>query len=112
LLPSKQLPTVTFKHDYEEAELDEVRLKWFSAKPLSQIAIHENGQEICVSYFSMTLPWAINAITRKLFDLELDDEAKLLEELALYFCSLMLTVCHQPSRILAEIYLSNLYYQI
>lgn len=80
----QQLPTVTFKHDYEEAELDEVRLKWFSAKPLSEIAIHENGQEICVSYLSMTLPWAINAITRKLFDLELDDEAKLLEELALY----------------------------
>jgi hypothetical protein len=80
----QKLPTVTFKHDYEEAELDEVRLKWFSAKPLSEIAVHETGQEICVSYISMTLPWAINAITRKLFDLELDEEAELLEELALY----------------------------
>ncbi|MCS6205567.1 DEAD/DEAH box helicase [Shewanella baltica] len=80
----QQLPTVTFKHNYEEAELDEVRLKWFSAKPLSEIAVHENGQEICVSYLSMTLPWAINAIIRKLFDLELDDKAELLEELALY----------------------------
>ncbi|TOF39292.1 DEAD/DEAH box helicase [Vibrio parahaemolyticus] len=80
----QQLPTVTFKHGYEEAELDEVRLKWFSAQPLSEISIYENGQDICVSYFSMTLPWAINAIIRKLFDLELDDEAKTLEELALY----------------------------
>ncbi len=79
----QQLPTVTFKHDYEEAELDEVRLKWFSAKPLSEISVHENGQDICVSYLSMTLPWAINAITRKLFDLELADEAESLEELAL-----------------------------
>ncbi|USD36805.1 DEAD/DEAH box helicase [Ferrimonas sp. SCSIO 43195] len=80
----QQLPTVTFKHDYEEAELDEVRLKWFSAKPLSEMAVHENGHEICVSYISMTLPWALNAIIRKLVDLELDDEAELLEELALY----------------------------
>ncbi|MBB6054913.1 DEAD/DEAH box helicase [Tolumonas osonensis] len=80
----QKLPTVTFKHHFEEAELNQVRLKWFSAIPLSEIAVHENGQDICVSYFSMTLPWAINAITRKLLDLKLNYEAEILEGLALY----------------------------
>lgn len=80
----QQMPTASFKHDYEDEEINMVRDKWFNAAPLSEITESENGQEICVSYFSMTLPWAINAIVRKLYDLNLDEEAELLEELALY----------------------------
>jgi hypothetical protein len=80
----QQMPTVSFKHGFDEGEVYKVREKWLSAAPLSEITDFENGQEICVSYFSMTLPWAINAIVRKLYDLDLDEEAELLEELALY----------------------------
>lgn len=80
----QQMPTVSFKHDFEDEEINKVRDKWFSAAPLSEITEILNGQDICVSYFSMTLPWAINAIVRKLYDLNLDEEAELLEELALY----------------------------
>ncbi|UPW20123.1 DEAD/DEAH box helicase [Agarivorans sp. TSD2052] len=80
----QQMPTVSFKHAFDEEEINKVRKKWFSAAPLSEITDFENGQEICVSYFSMTLPWAINAIVRKLYDLDLEDEAELIEELALY----------------------------
>ena len=80
----QQMPTVSFKHDFDEAEINKVREKWFNASPLSEITKSKNGQKICVSYFSMTLPWAINAIIRKLYDLKLDEDAKLLEELALY----------------------------
>lgn len=80
----QQMPTVSFKHDFDDGEINKVREKWFSAAPLSEIADVENGQEICVSYFSMILPWAINAIVRKLYDLDLDEEAELMEELALY----------------------------
>lgn len=98
----QQLPSVSFKHDFEVAELDKVRLKWFSAKPLSEISVHENGQDICVSYLSMTLPWALNAITRKLIDLELEDEAESLEELAL-FCEVGL-----PNMDSVKIYLAGL----
>jgi len=32
----------------------------------------------------MTIPWAINAIVRKLYDLSLDDEAEVLENIALF----------------------------
>lgn len=80
----QEMPTISFKHNFDEEELNRVRDKWFNAAPLSEITESKNGQRICVSYFSMTLPWAINAITRKLYDLELDEEAELLEELALY----------------------------
>jgi superfamily II DNA or RNA helicase len=80
----QQMPTVSFKHDFDDEEINKVRDKWFNAAPLSEITESENGQKICVSYFSMTLPWAINAIVRKLYDLNLDEEAELLEELALY----------------------------
>ena len=80
----QQMPTVAFKHDFDDEEINKVRDKWFNADPLSEITESENGQKICVSYFSMTLPWAINAIVRKLYDLNLDEEAELLEELALY----------------------------
>ena len=80
----QQMPTVSFKHGFDEEKINKVREKWLSAASLSEITDFENGQEICVSYFSMTLPWAINAIVRKLYDLELDEEADLLEELALF----------------------------
>lgn len=80
----QQISTVSFKHDFDADEIDKVREKWFKAHPLSEITETENGQDICVSYFSMTLPWAINAIVRKLYDLNLDAEAELLEDLALY----------------------------
>lgn len=80
----QQLPTATFRHSYDEGELDEVRHKWLAGNPLSEIAKYNNGQEICVSYLSMTVPWALNAIIRKLFDSELNEEALLLEELALF----------------------------
>lgn len=80
----QKMPTVSFKHGFDDEEINKVREKWLSAAPLSEITDFLNGQEICVSYFSMTLPWAINAIVRKLYDLDLDEEAELMEELALY----------------------------
>lgn len=80
----QKMPTASFKHKFDDENINKVREKWFSATPLSVIADIEDGQEICVSYFSMILPWAINAIVRKLYDLDLDEEAKLMEELAVY----------------------------
>ncbi|MFM5346393.1 DEAD/DEAH box helicase [Aeromonas veronii] len=80
----QKMPSVSFKHGFSDDEVNIVRDKWFKAEPLSEIAKIEHGQEVCVSYFSMTLPWAINAIVRKLYDLELDGYAESLENLALY----------------------------
>lgn len=80
----QKMPTASFKHKFDSDNIDKVREKWFSATSLSVIADIKDGQEICVSYFSMILPWAINAIVRKLYDLGFDQEAKVMEELAIY----------------------------
>ena len=80
----QKMPTASFKHEFDNDNINKVREKWFSATPLSVIADIKDGQKICVSYFSMILPWAINAIVRKLYDLGLDKEARVMEELAVY----------------------------
>lgn len=80
----QQMPSTSFKHSFEETDVDSVREKWFSGVSLAEIKQINNGQKICVEYFGMTIPWAINAIVRKLYDLSLDDEAEVLENIALF----------------------------
>ncbi|WP_044418583.1 DEAD/DEAH box helicase [Halarcobacter anaerophilus] len=80
----QQMPSTSFKHNFEETEVDSVREKWFSGVSLANIKTINNGQKICVEYFGMTIPWAINAIVRKLYDLGLDNEAEVLENIALF----------------------------
>jgi hypothetical protein len=80
----QQMPSTSFKHNFEETDVDSVREKWFSGVSLANIKTINNGQKICVEYFGMTIPWAINAIVRKLYDLGLDNEAEVLENIALF----------------------------
>lgn len=80
----QQMPSTSFKHNFEETDISSVREKWFSGVSLSDIKQINNGQKICVEYFGMTIPWAINAIARKLYDISLDDEAEALENIALF----------------------------
>lgn len=80
----QQMPSTSFKHSFEETDVDSVREKWFSGVSLAEIKQINNGQKICVEYFGMTIPWAINAIVRKLYDLNFDDEAEVLENIALF----------------------------
>ncbi|MDN5049656.1 DEAD/DEAH box helicase [Aliarcobacter butzleri] len=80
----QQMPSTSFKHNFEETDVNSVREKWFSGVSLSEIKQINNGQKICVEYFGMTIPWAINAIVRKLYDMSLNDEAEVLENIALF----------------------------
>lgn len=80
----QQMPSTSFKHNFDENEIDQVREKWFSGISLTEIKEISNGQKICVKYFAMTIPWAINAIVRKLYDLNLEIEAEILENLTLF----------------------------
>ena len=79
-----EMPSPSLKSDYDESQLIEVRRLWYGAEALSEISDIESGRDICVSYFAMTLPWAINAIVRRLKDNGYVDESEVLEELALY----------------------------
>lgn len=80
----QQMPSTSFKHNFEETDVNSVREKWFSGVSLAEIKQINNGQKICVEYFGMTIPWAINAIVRKLYDMSLDDEAEVLENITLF----------------------------
>lgn len=80
----QQMPSTSFKHNFDEKEIDQVREKWFGGIPLTEIKEISNGQKICVEYFAMTIPWAVNAIVRKLYDLNLELEAEILENLTLF----------------------------
>ncbi|MDN5069476.1 DEAD/DEAH box helicase [Aliarcobacter butzleri] len=80
----QQMPSTSFKHNFKDTDVNSVREKWFSGISLSEIKQIDNGQKICVEYFGMTIPWAINAIVRKLYDLGLDNEAEVLENIALF----------------------------
>ncbi len=80
----QQMPSTSFKHNFEETDVDLVREKWFSGVSLAEIKQINNGQKICVEYFGMTIPWALNAIIRKLYDMSLDNEAEILENIALF----------------------------
>jgi len=80
----QQMPSTSFKHNFDNTDVDLVREKWFSGVPLANIKEINDGQKICVEYFGMTVPWAINAIVRKLYDLGLDNEAEVLENIALF----------------------------
>jgi len=97
-----QMPSNSFKHSFEDNEIDAVRRKWLSGTQLSEIKQIHNGQKICVEYFGMILPWAINGIVRKLYDLNLEEEAEVLENLAL-FCEIGL-----PNILAIKIYLSGI----
>jgi hypothetical protein len=80
----QQMPSSSFMHNFDNEEVDLVREKWFRGVSLADIKQITNGQKICVEYFGMTIPWAINAIVRKLYDLSLDNEAEVLENIALF----------------------------
>ncbi len=80
----QQMPSTSFKHNFNNMDVDLVREKWFSGVSLANIKEINDGQKICVEYFGMTVPWAINAIVRKLYDLGLDNEADVLENIALF----------------------------
>ncbi len=80
----QQMPSTSFKHSFDDTDVDLVREKWFSGVSLANIKQINNGQKICVEYFGMTIPWALNAIIRKLYDMSLDNEAEILESIALF----------------------------
>lgn len=79
-----QMPSTSFKHNFQNEEIENVRNLWLAGAPLSKIKNISNGQKICVEYFGMTIPWALNAIIRKLNDLELEEEVDVFENLALF----------------------------
>lgn len=67
----------------ESINQDEIREKWLKAIPLSEIANLEQATNIVTKYYSYSLPWVLNGISKKLKNRELIEEAESIEELSI-----------------------------
>ncbi len=67
----------------ESVNQDEIREKWLKAIPLSEIAPLEQATSIVTKYYSYSLPWVLNGISKKLKSRELFEEAETIEELSI-----------------------------
>jgi replicative superfamily II helicase len=62
---------------------DEIREKWLKAIPLSEIATLDQATSIVTKYYSYSLPWVLNGISKKLKSRELNLESETIEELSI-----------------------------
>jgi late competence protein required for DNA uptake (superfamily II DNA/RNA helicase) len=94
-----QLPSSHFRHSFTQNELDSVRQLWLSGNSLKGIP---NGDKIANEYFSFTIPWVLNAISKKYKQQENEEAGAVFEEFGV-LCELGL-----PSFWAAKIYLSGI----
>ena len=100
---TKKFPSEHFKCGYTDDELISIRGLWLSGKSMNDINhVLKNGLDICTEYFGFTLPWAINAIARKLYDMDFVDEGEQFSDLA------MVVELGLPSYNAARVYLSGI----
>lgn len=67
----------------ESVNQDEIRDKWIKAIPLSEIAYLDQATKIVTKYYSFSLPWILNGISKKLMNRELIEESESIEELSI-----------------------------
>ena len=67
----------------ESVNQDEIRERWLKAIPLSEIAPLAQATSIVTKYYSYSLPWVLNGISKKLKSKELVEEAETIEELSI-----------------------------
>ncbi|USK62811.1 DEAD/DEAH box helicase [Peribacillus frigoritolerans] len=79
---------------------DDKKESWITGQSISSLTGEE--MEICKSYYGYKLPWAINAMARLLNTLDLEEEAKEFETLA------VLVQIGVPSFFAAKIYLAGI----
>jgi hypothetical protein len=63
-------------------DLEIIRDIWFRGKPLSDLNDDKNAIAIVNKFYTFILPWLLNAIAKKLTNIQLENEADILEELS------------------------------
>ncbi len=71
------------KKEITDENFDKVISLWINAKPISSLMEFELSEKIISDIFSYKLPWVLNGIAKKIRNLDLEDEAELIEEIAL-----------------------------
>lgn len=83
-------------------EFKSILTSWLSAGPYSEICKIAGGEKTVFGLFSYKLPWILNAISKKLRNEELEDEAFVIEELS------VLTEIGLPNLVSVKVYRAGL----
>lgn len=80
----KTMPILCEKNIYNfQTENGNLLNDWLEAEPITQLTKHNQYEEIISDLFTFKLPWVFNGIAKKLRVKELNDEAEVIEELAM-----------------------------
>ncbi len=78
------MPVLCEKGTYDfQTENGNILNDWLEAQPIVQLKKHKNYEDIISDLFTFKLPWVFNGIAKKLRVRELNDEAEIIEELAM-----------------------------
>ncbi|MHA7098051.1 DEAD/DEAH box helicase [Priestia aryabhattai] len=90
--PSKQFANIDIP--------EKIRDLWMRGQSIN--TLDEKERELCSDYFGFTLPWGISAISRMLYTMNMQDEAKEFEDLG------VLVQMGLPNMFAAKIYLTGI----
>ena len=62
---------------------DAIRIAWIKGESISKIIGYQNGIEIITKFYTFKFPWILNGIAKKMKNVELEDEAIIVEELSI-----------------------------
>ncbi|MBI9060258.1 MAG: DEAD/DEAH box helicase [Labilibaculum sp.] len=99
-----KLPTLDIR-DYSncDSDISTVRRMWFKGMAMKEIiGIDDKSSDICNKYYGFHFPWIVNALGKKMKSCGYEDEAKILEDIAL------LAEIGVPDNSSAKIYLSGI----
>lgn len=64
-------------------DINTIREKWVKGVPISEILLLENGIEIITKLYTFNLPWLLNGIAKKIRNIDLQEEAEIIEEISI-----------------------------
>jgi replicative superfamily II helicase len=71
------------KDELASTNFDEILTRWMKADAFSELLKLETAEKVITDLFSYKLPWIFNGISKKLRNMELEEEAELIEGLAI-----------------------------
>lgn len=84
--------------DFKSGSIELIRRNWLSGVAISKFGSLENAIEIITKYYNFKLPWILNGIAKKMRNIDLNNEAELIERLSI--C----VECGLPSLVPIKIY--------
>jgi len=77
------LPVLTEEGNYLAFDdIDTIRRQWLAATPISTIQHLRNSLHVISKIYTFSLPWVLNGIAKKMRTLDLEEEAAVMEDLA------------------------------